>query len=40
MLKDSPGSLLVIHSIDRLGRPKAEITNEFIAEYTKWKNGE
>ena len=29
MLKDSPGSLLVIHSIDRLGRNYKEITNEW-----------
>ncbi len=37
MLKDS---LFVIHSIDRLGRNYKEITNEFITEFTKWKNGE
>lgn len=29
MLKDSPGSLLVIHSIDRLGRNYKDITNEW-----------
>ncbi len=40
MLKDISGSLLVIHSIDRLGRNYKEITNEFITEFTKWKNGE
>ena len=29
MLKDSPNSLLVIHSIDRLGRNYKEITKEW-----------
>ena len=29
MLKDSPGSLLVIHSIDRLGRNYEQITKEW-----------